>query len=525
MIRRGLIAISIFLISYGICFSMSPDELVREGKYDEAVQEYKRIIEALSDKEEKAMLHKQLGDLLVSRENLKDAADEFVRALALSKKFPAQVRLQMAVYISWADRYDEAIAEIDSILLNDPKYIEARIHRSRVLSWKGNFREAIEDADTVLREAPRNKDALLVKANSLNWKGDFRSAMPLYMEILSRGEDFDARLGYTYTLLSSGDEKAAKKSRRLLTPKYPYQERELKKLDEALSRETRHSIDIQYNHYNDSDDNIVNKYSLGYGFRINDWRLDLSYRHTNATGKSKDARADEVFLNIKPMLSSFFRIKGGIGLAQLENGSATNLGKWLLGADMNALRGIIGVNLSSDILTDTAELIENRIRATSAVFYISQNLTDRLIFYADYDYKDYSDSNFSHNVQIAPRYTLVFGNPNISVGYRFRYSDFRRQSRGGYFDPDNFLSHQIFIPFYLEKGIWYVYLEPYVGHQSFRRHAEKNHEFFGGGNGTLGVRIAKSLSLEFNAEGGNYAGGTAAGFKYYLLGVRLRTII
>jgi len=95
----------------------------------EDAEKLKRTIEALSDAEEKAMLHKQLGDLFVSKENLKDAADEFVQALALSKKFPAQVRLQMAVYISWADRYDEALAEIDSILLNDPNYLEARIHR------------------------------------------------------------------------------------------------------------------------------------------------------------------------------------------------------------------------------------------------------------------------------------------------------------------------------------------------------------------------------------------------------------
>ncbi len=345
------------------------------------------------------------------------------------------------------------------------------------------------------------------------------------MEILSRGEDFDARLGYTYTLLSSGDEKAAKKSRNFLAPKYPYQERELKKLDDELSRVTRPSVDIQYNHYNDSDDNIVNRYSLGYGFRVNDWRLDLSYRHTHATGNSRDARADEIFLNVKPMLSGLFRIKGGIGLTQLENGSATNLGRWLLGADMNAFRGIIGVNLSSDILTDTAELIENRIRATNAGLYLSQNLTDRLIFYAGYDYKDYSDSNFSHNVQIAPRYTLVFGNPNISVGYRFRYSDFSRQSMSGYFDPDNFFSHQIFVPFYFEKGKWYVYLEPFAGHQSFKRYDEKTDEFFAGGYGTLGLRLHNRIYLEFNAEGGDYAGGTSAGFNYYLVGLRLRGII
>lgn len=496
------------------------------GAYaSEDVEKLKRTIEALSDAEEKAMLHKQLGDLFVSRDNLKDAADEFVQALALSEKFPAQVRLQMAVYISWADRYDEALSEIDSILLDDPNYLEARIHRSRVLSWKGNFREAIEDADTVLREAPRNKDAMLVKANSLNWKGDFRAAMPLYMEILSRGEDFDARLGYTYTLIASGDEKAAKKSRSLLIPKYPYQEKELKKLDEALSRVTRPSVDIQYNHYNDSDDNIVNRYSLGYGFRINDWRLDLSYRHTHATSNSRDARADEIFLNIKPSLSGFFRMKGGIGLTQIENGSATNRGRWLLNADMNAFRGIVGINLSSDILTDTAELIENSIRATNVGLYLSQNLTDRLILYAGYDYKDYSDSNFSHNFQIAPRYTLVFGNPNISVGYRFRYSDFSRQSMSGYFDPDNFFSHQIFLPFYFEKGKWYVYLEPFAGHQSFKRYDEKTDEFFAGGYGTIGLNLYSRLYLEFNAEGGDYAGGTAAGFNYYLVGLRLRGII
>jgi hypothetical protein len=65
------------------------------------------------------------------------------------------------------------------------------------------------------------------------------------------------------------------------------------------------------------------------------------------------------------------------------------------------------------------------------------------------------------------------------------------------------------------------YLEPYAGHQSFRRNGRKTDDFFGGAYGTFGYEISENASFEMNAEGGNYALATAAGWRYYLIGLRL----
>jgi tetratricopeptide (TPR) repeat protein len=95
------------------------------------IESYQKAINASKDNAKKAQLYKKLGDLYVSREDFKRAAEEYIRALALKKKFPVQERLQMAVAISWGDRLDEAIAEFRSILKDDPNNSEARIHLAR----------------------------------------------------------------------------------------------------------------------------------------------------------------------------------------------------------------------------------------------------------------------------------------------------------------------------------------------------------------------------------------------------------
>jgi hypothetical protein len=119
-------------------------------------------------------------------------------------------------------------------------------------------------------------------------------------------------------------------------------------------------------------------------------------------------------------------------------------------------------------------------------------------------------------------YTLLTGNPHLRVGYRFRYLNFERQSRSGYFDPNDFMSHQIFVACSAETGRLYGYLEPYGGLQSFRRNGVRsNDDLFGGVSGTVGYRVTNNLRAEFNGEFGNYALQTAAGFEYYQIGGRL----
>ncbi|MDH4230540.1 MAG: tetratricopeptide repeat protein [Nitrospirota bacterium] len=495
--------------------------LVREGKYDEAAEIYRKGIAEALDSKEKAILHKELGDLFVAKEDFKSAGEEFIKALSLSRDFSEPERLQMAIIMSWGGRIEEAIDELRLLLKENDKNIDARIHLARCLSWSGKLDEALEETEKVISESPDNKDALLVKASALSWKGDHKTAIPLYRSILEKGEDFDTRLGLAYALLSSGDRKGAKENAKLLRPEYPYQDRELEKLLVAINRETRSGLEIGYSYYNDTDDNIVNRYFVAYDSWIGNWKIKLNYRHTHADDRQREEKADELLMHAYTRVTDSLGIGGGLGVSLLGNGDSTSFASGYINAERNFLNGAIGARISREVFTETAEIIENRIRATNTLLYITQNLSERLSLYASYSYKDYSDDNNSNDLLFVPKYIIYTGNPKVALGYRFRYLDFNRQSGGGYFDPCNYFSHQLFISLSYEKGKLYGFIEPYVGHQSFTRNGAKDSDYYSGGSGLIGIKITEDISFEANGEAGDYASATAAGFEYYLIGGRL----
>jgi uncharacterized protein HemY len=99
----GFILIIIILCSNaGIGLAETQDRVNDEAK----IESYREAIARSKNNSEKAVLHKKLGDLFVSREDFKNAADEYIRALSLKKDFPEGERVQMAVSISWGDKLE-----------------------------------------------------------------------------------------------------------------------------------------------------------------------------------------------------------------------------------------------------------------------------------------------------------------------------------------------------------------------------------------------------------------------------------
>lgn len=522
MILRAFLLVMIIFYSYDISFPMTPADFVKEGKYEEAIEAYGEAIEESQDDTAKAVLHKELGDLFASRNDFKCAAGEFVKALHLSRNFSENDRLQMAIYMSWGEKLNEAIDELILIINENPKNLKARIHFARVLSWTGHLRESIREIDKALATHPVDKDALLVKANALRWQGHFDRARIIYQRILQKEEDFDSRLGLVYAYLSAQDIKAAKESREFLKPQYLYQEKDLRQLNEHMDRTVKPNWGAGYSYYDDTDENRVYRYFVPFGFWFDNWKFDLNYRHTDAKDDTRNKSAEDLSLKTFSKVTEFLGIEGGLGLVQFKNDATSDFLTWGIKTSVNIWNGAAGLALAGEGLTDTARLIENEIRFTNYNLYISQRLTDRFSIFGAYSYRDYSDNNNANDFSFSPSYTIYTKNPTINLGYRFRYLNFNRQSGSGYFDPNDFFSHQIFAALYLEEEKYYIYLEPYGGHQSFRRYGDYNNGLFGGGYGALGLNLSKNIVLEFNAEGGNYALGAAAGFNYYLIGSRLQ---
>ena len=328
-------------------------------------------------------------------------------------------------------------------------------------------------------------------------------------------------MGLTYALLARGDRKKAKESSKLLKPAHHYQEGELKKLIEYLSWATRPTFGMGYSYYHDSDDNRLNRYSIFGSFWVDNWKMDLNYRHADARDETRHNRDEDLSLKTYSKITESIGIGGGLGANQVDNRETKNYLTWNIRGDVNLFNGVTGVNVTRYVFADTAQLIENRIRVTDAGLYAIQNLTDRLSLYGRYDYKDYSDGNHSNDIQVVPRYALYARNPRIAVGYRFRYLDFNRQSKGGYFDPENFVSHEMLTSLYLEGERYFVFVEPYIGYQSFKRNGAKSDDFIAGGSGAISYRIGQNFTFQLAAEGGNYALATAAGFNYYQISLQL----
>ncbi len=508
-------------ILLGVCSSLVLADPPKEGGGADAgiVESYQKAVREAKDEEEEALSRKKVGDYYASQEDYKRAAEEYLKALSPSMStFTRQERLQMAISISWADRLEDTISVLRSILAEDPKDRDARIQLAKVLSWSDRLSEAEVEADGVLNEYPENQEALLVKANVLRWRGDAKASVPVYEKALAQGDDFDARIGLANAYLDIGEKETAKEISETLKPRSPVQEKELAKFSDSLCGFHSSSLGLRYSYYKDSDDNRVQRTALSYGFWAGNWETAFTYQLTDAKDPSRHDKAQDLLLTTHAQAGRLF-MGAGVGIVRTEDGSGILTGQ--VRADTAMKWGTVNVGVSREVLLDTAQLIENRIVRTSGTLGLSETLSPRLTLTEGYTRSGYSDSNDADDLRLGARYAVTLAPLKVATGYRFRYWNFRRQSGGGYFDPEGFTSHQVFVSFYAEKNGYYAYLEPYTGYQSFTRYDERSGHIFSGISGSAGWTLKKCTSFEINGEGSNYAGGTAAGFSYYLIGFRL----
>lgn len=508
------------VILIGVCFPPVRAESTTESGGAGIIASSEKAIGEAKDIKEAALLTKKLGDYYVSQEDYKNAADEYVKALSVSPSpFTREERLQMAIAISWADRLDDAVRVLQSILGENPKDWKARIQLAKVLSWSDRLNEAEAEADIVLKNHPGNQDALLVKANAFRWRGDAGASIPVYEKALAQGENFDARIGLAFAYLDKGEKDTAQEISKTLKPSYPYQKKELDKFSDSLCGVRASHIAIPYSYYKDSDDNRVHRSGLSYGFWSGKWETELTYRITDAKDPVRQKKEEDLWIMARARMGRI-DTGAGVGISRTDDRNGSILTGFLR-ADANMGWGTIDVSVSREAFADIAQLIENRIVRTSGTVGLSEVLSQRLTFTESYTRSDYSDSNSADDLRLGATYSLTRAAPKIATGYRFRYWDFKRQSGGGYFDPEGFTSHQVFVSLNAEKNAFHVFLEPYVGLQSFTRDGEyRNHDFYGVA-ASAGWKMKKCMSLEINGESGNYAGGSATGFNYYLIGLKL----
>lgn len=473
---------------------------------------------ASSTRAEQARQLKSTGDNYVKNDDLDRAADAYTQALDLDREaFSADDRTRMAIYLSWADRLARAENELRSVLESEAGNRDARVHLARVLSWKGDLRQAIEEADLVLREVPDHREALQIKADALQWRGDLRRAIPIYRSLLEKQDDFDARLGLSQSLFAGRDRVSAEEASRSLSPATANQKSRLGRFQESFDATFRPQLDLRYLRFSDSDGNKLDRYSLSPRFWLGNFEIGAFFRHTEANDDLRYKRAEEASLRAYTNINETFGIGGNLGLAHFSRGGSSTYPTGELRLDAAFAGARIGVNITREALTDSAELIENGIRATFAGVQWTQNITDRLSFVSAYRYGTISDSNHLHDGRLTSQY-IVWMNPKISVGHRFRYVNFQRQSGGGYFDPNDYYSNRGFVSLYMEREKFYSFAELFAGQQAFKRNGVASKDPVYGGSASLGFKPTRALAFEFSVEGGQLAAATSSGSGYgYLI--------
>jgi len=472
---------------------------------------------------EKAVLLKKAGMAYITADDVKKAAESFVEAFSLYRGFPEDERIKMAEYVSWDERFDEASEILLSVLADDPENIRARTMYAKILSWQSRLDESIAEAAAVLERAPGYADALLVKADSLSWSGRYAEAVPIYTGLLKGRESFAARLGLANSLLATGEIGGARESYSLLKPALEWEQREHANLARRLERAEdarRPSVEFAYSYYNDTEFNQVARYRVDTVFLHRDWKINLGYTRSDLRDATRNNSADELRARARTRRGRL-TLGAVAGLYRPATADHSSFLTWGVNADMAMSKGSLGGGLSGSAMTDTAELVENGVRYTEAEAHIERDLAAGLSVYGALNLDRYSDSNSSVGLLVAPRYALYGPNPSIALTYRFRYLDFEKQSGGGYFDPGSFTAHQAVARIAYERGRFYSFIEPYYGYQSFVRGGVDTGDRFSGGSALVGYNLRRGLSIEATIEGGNYAVGTAAGFKYYQAGLAL----
>ncbi len=476
-----------------------------------------------ADPAEQGRLSKETGDRHAAAGDYEAAAEPYLRALALARdRLSIEERVEIATRLSWAKRHGEAIDELTRVLAIDPANRQARLQLARTLAWAGRNEEALREVDTILAKQPGDPEALLVRAHVLRWGGSPEEAIPIYREVLDRGENFEARIGLAHALLAVGRIPEARESRSRLVPGSPYQEKELQELDAALRRVDRFRSGAGLTYYRDTDENRVSRYRLFAGRRWGGrWDAEASYRHTDAKDPFRDNRAEEAALAGSVRWNPEVRLGGSAGAVWFGGTERSSHGLGALSGEWDRGGARAAASASYQPLLENAELIENRIRYWELSALGGYSFRPRMSLEGRYARRDYSDDNSSDDLRLTVRHRLPGKDPVLGFGYRFRFLDFAKETGSGYFDPSRYTSHHLLLSLYGERGRWYGYAEPYLGYESFTRGGSRESDVVAGGSAAIGARIGERASAEVSIDGGDDSGGSASGFSYYQVGATL----
>jgi tetratricopeptide (TPR) repeat protein len=124
-----------------------------------------------------------------------EQAGRLPEALALYERAIPRLALpwgaleRKAQVLSWLKRFGEASTTYAKVAASPQASIElrrrCRVRMAEIAAWQKDFAGALAQLDTLLAEEPRLVDALLLRGQILEWQGEFAEAKRVYSRVLA----------------------------------------------------------------------------------------------------------------------------------------------------------------------------------------------------------------------------------------------------------------------------------------------------------------------------------------------------
>lgn len=178
--------------------------LLRIGKFDQAAEQYRALVQAHGDSTEYAI---GLSDSLRGGGKTSDALEFLGSTLA---KYPENIgiRLEYARLLSYEKLFDKAREQYQAVLRAQPTNLRAQVGIAKITSWQGDQEGALARYNGILEKNPSYYDAQVGKAFTLLWMGRQAEARPL-LEAAARRYPDDQEVRDALRSLNGSSAKAA----------------------------------------------------------------------------------------------------------------------------------------------------------------------------------------------------------------------------------------------------------------------------------------------------------------------------
>jgi len=231
-----------------------------------------------------------------------------------------------------------------------------------------------------------------------------------------------------------------------------------------------------------------------------------------------NAASQQVLFGVNDDSFSPWTLRGRGGAVRFDSGAKPAGMLDILG---KADAGEVRLRAEYTPLFETADMIRNEIMFAGIELGGKAALSRRFNPAARLFLRDYSDNNDSVKARGDLPWAVTLSPVRWEFGYRQEYAAFRRQSNGGYFDPDALHSFQAVSSASYWREQAEAYAEVFGGLQQSRRSGNRSTDGFFGVYAEAVLRKLGAFEVALTAEADDYSLGSASGFRHLQIGVRL----